>query len=80
MGQSQILPAEILQQLRLLVIGRNLIRESARINPTVHNAVLSVYYIVIQGNVKVNATSGARQSLRGKHDILVPAPLGKQIL
>ena len=74
MNISQILSPQFLKELRLLIICGDLVRKSARIDLRIHDASLSVYYIVITGRVKVNTAFRPGKRHRGKHDIFIPFP------
>ena len=77
MNVCKILSPQLLKKLRLLIISRNLIRKSARIDLCIHDAVLSVYYIVIISSVKVNTALCMGERHRREHDILIPFSLRK---
>ena len=74
MNICEILPSQSLEKRRLLIISRNLVRKGARIDLCIHDASLSVYYIVITGRVKVNTAFRPGKGHRGKHDIFIPFP------
>ena len=74
MNVRQVLSSERTQKIAPFSVSRYLVGKSPGINPDIHDTAFSVYYIIISGTVKVNASAGPSQRFGGEHNVLIPFP------